>query len=481
MNYTKKLEDLSNHERCITNKKDYAKYNGIIIYKWEYITTQDIEKIKDDTSHNIEDIFKEFIIPTTYTEDEWRGTLDVSPLLMMNLIKSVENIKEEKEWKPNFINVTTNHNKERIFEFLIDLYEKFILAHTEDSDNEIQKSIHQLYTNIENILNNPEIWTQMEDYKKEKNLENRLNKDKNKIKSPIIKIQLEQIMLYINDFINCLDINIQSEIFKNIEWKWRKILLKKSKKYLYERYHTKELNYLLYQDYLSQFNYSIDQLYYSLEGSKQDVQEWEELPKANYYIEKLRNNILQHITSIKIHSKDDDDEIDDILNTIDEKFFDKFLRDYYELEEDDDTWPQSRLLSDDFSNINNYIEQIIINKEYQYINNNWNITSEQINKDPLSISWLFEQLTTSQDFDNTNILLQKLSECSYEELQSLSSEQSYTLINMIIKYDKDERTQNRSENKIKNLSLENKQKKVLMEKAAKQSKFDLAIILKKLC
>jgi hypothetical protein len=59
----------------------------------------------------------------------------------------------------------------------------------------------------------------MEDYKKEKNLENRLNKDKNKIKSPIIKIQLEQIMLYINDFINCLDINIQSEIFKNIEWK----------------------------------------------------------------------------------------------------------------------------------------------------------------------------------------------------------------------------------------------------------------------
>jgi hypothetical protein len=76
---------------------------------------------------------------------------------MMNLIKSVENIKEEKEWKPNFINVTTNHNKERIFEFLIDLYEKFILAHTEDSDNEIQKSIHQLYTNIENILNNPEI------------------------------------------------------------------------------------------------------------------------------------------------------------------------------------------------------------------------------------------------------------------------------------------------------------------------------------
>jgi hypothetical protein len=52
---------------------------------------------------------------------------------------------------------------------------------------------------------------------------------------------------------------------------------------------------------------------------------------------------------------------------------------------------------------------------------------------------------------------------------------------MIIKYDKDERTQNRSENKIKNLSLENKQKKVLMEKAAKQSKFDLAIILKKLC
>ncbi len=403
MNYTKKLEDLSNYERCLTNKKDYVKYNGIIIYKWDYITHKNIEEITDNTSENITNTLRDFTIPAIYTEDEWRGTLDVSPLLIINLSQIIK--EEEKEWKENFINVTANHNKEKIFEFLVtDLYENLILVYNTDSDGKIIASVHQLYTNIENIFNSSEIWDQMADYKKQKNLKNRLNEDHNKIKSPIIKIQLEQIMLYIHDFIDSLDIKIQNELLKNIEWKWRKTIISKSKKYLYDKYHTKELNYLLYQDYLTQFHYSIEQLYYSLEGGKQEIEKWEELPKANYYIEKLRNDILQYIKWIQIKSKDDDDEINTILNNIDENLFDRFLRDYYDLEEDDDTWSQSRFLADDFSNINNYLEQLIRNKDYQYIATQLINESEKSNIDTLLIWWLSNQ---SQKSNNTQKLLKE--------------------------------------------------------------------------
>ena len=419
MSYTKKVEHLSNYERCLTNKTDYAKYNDIIIYKWEYITTQDIEKIKDATSHNIEDILGDFVIPIIYTDDLWRPTLDVSPLLMINLTQSMDEIKEEKEWKSNFITVTTNHNKERIFEFLVtDFYEGLLI---EDTDNHIMILLHQLYINIENTLNNPDIDNQMENYKTQKNLKHRLNEDKNKIKNPIIKIQLDQIMLYIHEFVDSLDTNIQSEIFKNIKWKWRSTIIKNSKEYLYNKYHTKELNYIMYQDYLTQFNYSIEQLYYSLEGAKLEVEEWVEVPRTNYYIEKLRSDILQYIEWIQIESNDDD-EVEVILNDIDEKLFDRFLRDYHDLEEDDDTWFQSRFLADDFSNISSYLRQLIKNKDHQYIETQkWSEETTDIS----SANDLFKKIKRYKESgDNQNLTpsINKLQECDETEIKDLLSQ-----------------------------------------------------------
>jgi hypothetical protein len=83
----------------------------------------------------------------------------------------------------------------------------------------------------------------------------------------------------------------------------------------------------------------------------------EKYSKEVFHIERLRKDLLAYLQ--KITKKPTEEEIDDILEEIDEQLFDPFIRDYYELDNDDDTGSESRKLSADFSNIQNYIEELL--------------------------------------------------------------------------------------------------------------------------
>jgi len=393
----------------LSNKNNYIKNNDRILYIWKYIPNSKIESIQSKVS---KDIVKDFTIPVIYNDyDEYWEVLEISKDIYDEFCHNLPetNIKENAH---EHVTVEINHHIKNIHRFLYDtLYDKFLFHYNKDPNQEIYESINELYREIEDIVYE-DINQSIETEKQKKHISHFLNKKQDKIKNNLIAEKIDNIFACIHSFISQLDENTQTTLLSNPHRKWRSKLIKESKKYLFERYHKDEIQYLEYKGSLDLLNDSIEQIYLSLIDEIPEDKSDEQYSKEVFHIERLRKGLLDYLK--KINKKPTTEEIDNILEEIDEQLFDPFIRDYYELDNDDDTGSESKTLSADFSNIQNYIEELLTTIEYKNIaQKNTTLWIEEIVEKLLCGDEInFQQLSAYQD----QYLKEKISQ---EQLQQL--------------------------------------------------------------
>ena len=428
----KKIDELRWWKSYQTDEKQYIKNKWRILYSWEYMSHSSFELVKWNTTTWIIENFQIPIVYNNYDKEYW-NIIEVSQSVYDNLYHTLPETTIGKQPR-KYLSVKVNSSTIKINNFLENiLYDNFILSFKADNKQKMYHLIKYLYTNIEDILLE-DISETLEQYKKEKNINNFFNKDKTKIKNQIIQEKLDNISANINDFVLKLDNNTISTLLSNPFRKWRSIIIKQSKKYLMERYHHNEIKYLSYKEALDSLNIGINQIYYLFWDEIPEIKKGDDVSKEVFYIERLRKDLISYINNIK--TTINKDSIDDLINEIDEIVFDPFIREYYELDEDEDTWIQSRILSEDFANIKNSIKEIVDLIEYKEMDNNNNSINE-LEIDILSARDIFGKicLYNKSNNDNENLIstINKLKECDDKEIDNMLSKHNLQeLLNILV-------------------------------------------------
>lgn len=419
----------------LTDKKKYIKHNDNIVYTWVYILHNDIQYIQANVSN---DIIENFTIPVVYnTHDRYRwNRVEISREIYDKLYYTLSESILHDDNVYNYLTVEMNSCLHKIHYFLHNtLYDNFILLFDSDSKQQLYQWVKDFYNDIENILVE-DISGSIKQYKEDNNMINFFNKELTKIKNPIIKESLDNISAAIHTFVLQLDNRTKTNLLSHPHRKGRSRILQQSKKYLMERYHSNELKHLKYNEAVEMLDDSIDQIYSSLNPKSTKESD----SKEYIYVEQLRKQISEYIIATQKNITQDmaqdvlEDIIHEVVQYINGTVFDELIRWYYDLDQFEDTGYYSRELSEDVSNIRNYVEECLLHyQNYKYVDlsldkNNTIIESP---RDVFhKIRWLY------QEWDNDNLIhcIKKIQTYEDKEIRDfLSNNELKELLGIIIK------------------------------------------------
>lgn len=401
MNFIKNIAELDNNSIYLTNQKQYKmNTQKKLVYIWDFIEKK--EFIEAKTNQSLVENLADYTIEVEKINNE--NILFIQPPILKNIQKSIsETLKTEKP-KPVEQTENINHipHKGNIYRYL-----RKLSATYHKSNYISEKKIDELYSKIDTILNE-DMTDEITRYKEK----NDIYKEWYVYNSLISHKQTWRITSVIKKFFASLSNDEKGWVLNNTEREWYDNILSECSAYLYDKYHSKDIEIVTYNNAVSILENNLISL--------NDIFFDKHIPLTTKFhpnVEKLFDGIMSYIQSIT----NKPDNISEIIDEINDNIIDWFREKYIE-------WlnPQEKKKYDwIFAMIEECLTIVIELKNYQENNNTSTIwLVKESTTEILSARDIFNKICKYNKWnENENLInsIKKLQECEDKEITNLLS------------------------------------------------------------